>query len=138
VQFIVLPLSICTVCLIITFTYYCRHFHIIVSPLYVNNISYIFVANSRALCAFVYFTKTNKFKVKSHKMFFKQMPTINTTIRSPIYNDTAYCMHSLIRDKALKRCQQIPNADLSERAAQILWQVNKKFKKGFIFVRELK
>jgi hypothetical protein len=57
-------------------------------------------------------------------MSFKQMPIINTAVRSIIYNDTTYCMHSLIRDNALEHCRQIPNADLNERVVHILWQVN--------------
>src|SRR3569832_1466074 len=66
-------------------------------------------------------------------MSFTQMPTENVAIRSLIYNDTTFCMRSLIRDRAFKYCQQISFAVLYERVAQILWQVNKTFLKQHVF-----
>jgi hypothetical protein len=57
-------------------------------------------------------------------MSFKQMPTITTTIRAPVYNDTTYCMTSLVRNNDFEFCRNIKNTDLDERVTQILWQVN--------------
>jgi hypothetical protein len=58
------------------------------------------------------------------------MHTITASVRALIYNDTKYCMESMVRNNVFKYCRQIPNADLNERAVQILWQVNKTFKKS--------
>ena len=60
-------------------------------------------------------------------MSFAQMRPTTASIRSLVYNDTEYCMHSAIRDNALECCRQTQNTEINERATQILWQVNDEF-----------
>jgi hypothetical protein len=45
-------------------------------------------------------------------------------IRDAIYNGTKYCMTSAFKENKMKKCRELPNADLFERAAQVFWQVN--------------
>ncbi len=61
-------------------------------------------------------------------MSLSQMRTTTASVRPLIYDDTKYCMHSAVRENDLDFCRKIPNADLNERVAQILWQVVRRFK----------
>src|SRR3569832_302950 len=51
------------------------------------------------------------------------LPPLTVGIRAAVYNSTAYCMTSALKENKSKQCRELPNTDLFERAAHIFWQV---------------